>query len=82
MNNTSPQFRSTAYSILKCGYGWNGVIPCDDRFLEKLIDDCQKANESAQDAATRMAHLILRLGGKEYFRKRIDGRPNRLIAVQ
>ena len=65
--------RSHAFSILKCEYGWNGVQPAGCADLDTI---CAKASGPVC-AANQMARAIHAVVGQQYFRTRMDGKPNR-----
>jgi hypothetical protein len=78
------KIRSHAGSILKCDYGWNGVIPGESNAewmeFEQVAADSLTAGECAECVAARLAAFIFERVGMRYFRPRIDGKPNRRSA--
>lgn len=79
--NEREQRRSLIFSILKCGYGWNGVCTAQTPDLDALALNGIDAGECNDCIAARIAHEILVHCGRNYFRPRVDGRPNHRIAV-
>lgn len=79
--NEIDRIRSHAGSILKCDYGWNGVIPGESNAewmeFEQVESEALAAGESAECVAARLAAFIYERVGQRYFRERIDGKPNR-----
>ncbi len=77
-------FRSSIFSILKCGFGWNGCVPdeCADNEWEHLIDSGFNNNGGDSSIAQQIADDIYEKSGAtylSYFRKRIDGKENNLL---
>jgi len=66
--------RSTAFSILKCEYGWGGCTDTVDQ--QKELDSICKASECPNCAAAAMAAYLNDNVGPKTFRKRLDGKPN------
>lgn len=70
------QYRSGVYSILKCGYGWNGLLPegvtgeSHDAIIQKAFDNW----ECVKCAAEKVAVELAKAGAT--WAKRIDGKPN------
>ena len=85
MTENYEDFRSHVYSILKCDYGWNKVIPSG---MDVDIDDLIKAGYEIGCNTIRQKHYLVKYiasyikhyGGEDYFAERIDGKPNTLIA--
>lgn len=73
MTSMSESDRIYAFSILKSEYGWNGVEPAGCADLDVI---CASANGPIC-AANQMAKAIHAVVGQQYFRPRLDGKPNR-----
>lgn len=77
-------FRSFIYSILRCDYGWNKVIPDGldfemiDQSIKTVYDLGCRSKATQYAVAKDIAIKIKHAGGVKYFSKRIDGKPNNL----
>lgn len=69
------EYRSTIYSVLKCEFGWNGVLP-EGETQEEMIKNGFSCGCKPVSIATKLAQQIKDLGCAHYFRQRIDGKPN------
>lgn len=63
---------SLLFSILKCEFGWNGVLPdpVTWRDIDRITDEQGSESEKADEIG-----LLLAANGAT-FRERIDGKPN------
>lgn len=68
---------SLVYSILKCEFGWNGVLP--DSMGWAAVESIAGGQFCASERADRIAVLLAENGA--VFRERIDGQPNRRRVV-